>query len=295
MSIDFIAEDQRDSEDNFDIPHQYAEHKIVWTKGAENNPSIAHRAQQIHGASYVEYGYFSADALTQDGQLVPELDGTRERPGLHLDISYLLALPRNSEDVAEANATIRLGDIAEDGSIEDLPTYKYFKEGMMADVREELERVAQGHGTEAVIREVMALASEGREGHKGAYELMRTVIQNAIIKKEAGGLGELYITALTDKSLGPVLTFAGTNASTTIGESVRIFSDDSRAASDLCVTPVLIDPHKIIDGTVQDIERCDDSTKGILLHKKLLLLVDGLTQSQMGDRATAYLRAHHAA
>lgn len=291
MGIDTMTQAAR-HEDRFDMPHQQAEYRVAWTRGAANDPELAKRAQQLHGLSYVEYKYFTPDALAEDGRLLPELDGTREREGLDIDITYLLALPLDSNHVADAKATIRLGDISEEGSIEDLPTYKYFKDSMTLSVRDRLEGLVGEYGPEA-LREVMALASEGHEGHKAAYELMRAVIQNDIIKQDSTGQNKLYITALTDKSLQPVWAFAGKYASQIIGEPVRIFSQDSRAASDLRVTPVLIDPHKIIGGIVREIEECDTSSRGTrreqMLSAKLHFLTDGLTVDQMGDSAARYL------
>lgn len=287
-------------EDNFDIPHRTTDYKIAWVKGAENNPDIASRAKQIHGISYRDYGYFMGDAWEEDGSLKPELDGTREKPGLSVEISYLVGMPRDRE-LYEANATLRIMDIVEGGSIEDVPTYKYFKGRMSTqastNVSERLRHlgglVQQGRSIR--VREIAALGSIGAAGRRGVYELMRTVIQSSIINKIKGGQSELYLTSLTDISLEPVLGFAGMNASEIIGDRVRIFTNDERAAPNLYVTPALVDPHKIIDGTVDEIEACVDLKRRSRLHSKLLFLTDGLTDEQMGNRAAAYINSPEAA
>lgn len=292
MSIDFIPSG-RYGEDNFDIPRHQAAYDIICAKGAETNPAVALRAQQIHGISYAEYGYFRSDALEEDGSLPLELDGTREKPGQAIDISYLLAVPRG-RGIDDADATLRIGD----GSVEGTPTYKYFRDRRSSGVCEQLCELQELYGLGS-IREVMALASVGKNGSKGAYELMRAVAQNCIVKHDATGQRELYLMALTGNSLGPVLKFAGPSASMVIGDSVRIFDDDQRAASDLRVTPVIIDPTKMIDGVIDEIEACGDNEetfrKRQLLIGKLSFLADGLTHAQMGDRAVMYLGSHEAA
>lgn len=269
--------------DTFEIPRAHARYRIEWAMGCETNPEIAFRAQQIQGESYVESHYFSADGLDEYGRLVAELDGTREQPGVCVSISYLLAVP-NDEQTQDAIAAMRLIDIPEGGSIEDIPTYKYFKESISLDVQQQLHQVIQHHGREG-IREIAALAAVGRIGHFGSYELMRAVIQNSIIKKSEGRGSEIYITALTDKSLKPILEFAGTSASVVIGKPVRIFADEPRAKEDLRVTPVLVDPHKIIDGLVAEIED-PTNTRVSSLETKLLFLTDGLTERQMGPHVS---------
>lgn len=287
-------------EDNFDIPHHTTNYKIFWVKGAENNPDIASRAKQIHGISYRDYGYFTGDAWEEDGSLKPELDGTREKLGLGIEISYLVTVPIGKE-LDDADATLRIMDIVEGGSIEDVPTYKYFKDRMSTqastNVSERLRHLGglAQEGRSIRVREIAALGSVGAAGRRGAYELMRTVIQNSIINKLEGGQSELYIMSLTDVSLEPVLEFAGMNASEIIGDRVRIFTNDERAAPNLYVTPALVDPHKIIDGTVDEIEACVDLKRRSRLHSKLLFLTDGLTDEQMGNRAAAYINSPEAA
>lgn len=263
----------------FEIHRNHSRYTILWTEGCESNPAIAFRAQQIHGQSYVDAGYFSADALDEYGRLVEELDGTRERAGKDLSITYLLATPKGA-GVEDSIATMRLISIPEGGGIEDIPTYKYFKEGMSLEVQQKLHGIISEHGRQSVI-EIAALASVGRSGAHGSYELMRSVIQNSIIRKSEGRSSEIYVTALTDKSLNPILEFAGLGASEIIGEPVHIFADEKRSGENLRVTPVLVDPHKILDSLITDITHVSNRDRGGL-EAKLQFLTDGLTEFQMG-------------
>ncbi len=289
MNID-ILRGGRWPEDNFDIPRFGADYDIRWTEGTASNPDIAHRAQQVHGISYSNYGYFEREALTSDGRLPPELDGTRERPGL--DVAYLLAVPRG-EGIDKANATIRVGD----GTMENLPTFKYCREKGMSDFCEDLLELEASY-RDGPIREVMALGSIGVRGRKGAYELMRAVTQNCTIKHTVGGIRELYLISLTSTSKESVLSFVGQKAVIMKDDPVRIFEKDKRANSQLYVTPALIDPSVTVDDTVERIEACVRANREVerqSLHNHLLFLVDGLTPEQMGSRAAAYLQSNIAA
>jgi hypothetical protein len=289
MGIDIPAVHDRESlSDMFEIPRHGAKYTIAWTRGATSNPDIASQAQRIHGLSYVDYGYFHRNGLAEDGRLVPELDGTREKSEHNTVINYLLAIPK-SAPLEEAEATLRMIDIGENGTIEDLPTYKYFKEGMSKDVQEKLKKVVELYGIESV-REVAALATVGKTGHLGSYELMRAIMQNSLIKKEQRGYGELFVTAMTEKSLRPVADFAGAEAIEIIGDPVQIFGGDERAA-EIFVTPVIIDPNKVIDGILNDIARATYDTERVALRNKLLFLVDGLTNAQIGERGMDYIHS----
>lgn len=279
--------------DKFEIPRSSALHRIEWTRGVDNNPEVSLKAQQLHGQSYVEYGYFDSRGLGGDGRLVPELDGTREKPDSSAVINYLLAVPIGGE-INEATATLRMIDIGEGGTIDDIPTYKYFKNSLEGGVREKLEEIVAIHGNSSV-REVSALATASSKGsHLGSYELMRAIAQNAVIKRERTGISDIYIAALTSKSIKPVLNFAGHGASEVIGSPVNIFTDDERSARDLQVIPVLLDPCAVIGGIVDELHSATSVDQQGLLVTKLKFMTDGLSDRQMGDRAAEALKVFNA-
>ena len=279
------------SKDVFEIPHKHADQLITWTKGAENNPQLAHRAQQIHGLSYVRYGYFSEEGLDSDDRLYPELDGTREKDEKMIEVTYLLAQSKHEHPSKPAESSLRMIDIAQGGTIECLPTYGYGDNSIYPQHKARLNNIIDLYGTES-IREVAALATLNEKDHSGSYELMRSIVQNAIVKNESSSSNrEVWIAALTDVSLKPVMRFVGKAAVEKIGDATPIFTGDPRASKDLHVTPIMIDPSKILDGLVDEIEAADSAkTRDRLMHH-LQFLTDGLDEPQIGKKATKVMRA----
>lgn len=290
-AIEYIEEyNDIDAVDNFEIPHKHADQLITWVKNADNNPQLAQRAQQIHGQCYVGYGYFTEDALMEDRRLYPELDGTREKEGKNIEVTYLLAQSKHEHPSRPAESSLRMIDIAEGGTIECLPTYGYGDNSIYPGPKARLNNIVELYGKESV-REVAALSTVSEKDHTGSYELMRSIVQNAIIKNESGSAKrEVWIASLTRKSLGPVVQFVGKSAVETIGEATSIFTGDDRANKDLKVTPIMIDPSKIIDGIVDDIESADSPLVRQKLMQHLYFLTDGLDEAQIGKKATKVMK-----
>lgn len=259
--------------DKFIFPWRDAQYHIESSVGEDQNPEVVLKAQQIHGMSYVNWGYFDATGQTPDGRLVPELDGTRGEPGGKRVANYLVA-SRIGRSLAEATATVRLLDIGPSGSIEDLPTYKYFQGTMDVDVKRRLQNVLALHGKRA-LREVAALATIADDEHRASWELVRSMIQNCMFKAETYGHRELYIASFTNKSLQPCLEFIDRKSVNILGDPVQIFLDDPRSRS-IHVTPVLIDLSVVVDNTIASINNCTDESRLKRLTAKLDFLTDGL-------------------
>lgn len=297
---ELIAEDTLDMgptpearlEDNFEIERESATQVISWVRGAENNPDLARRAQEIHGQSYAYgYGYFKPNALTEDGRLPEDLDGTREKPDGKMIITYLLAQSKNAHPSLPPDSSLRVIDIAEGASIEDLPAYGYGENLIYPHAKARLHNIMEMYGRQSV-REIAALATVNEKDHSGSYELMRAIIQNAVIKSSQNEeYREVWIAALTEQSIKPVLRFVGKAAGEVIGESTPIYTQDTRAAENLCVTPVIIDPTKVIDGIVDEVEASGDLRQRHKLIEKLYFMTDGLAEEQIGARAMKMIRA----
>ena len=272
--------------DYFDIIRVDAQYRIE--SSADNSrPEVMLRSQQIHGQSYVDYGYFDASGLTEDGRLVPELDGTRSSDDGHRIANYLVA-SEYGVPIHEAKATVRVLDIGEYGSLEDLPTYKYFAERFDARTKAKLANLAELYGKQG-IREIAALGTVDNAGHVSSFELMRALIQNSIIKEEKHGYREVYLASLTPKSFQPVINFIDPRSANVIGQPVQIFSDDPRSRA-IHVTPVLMDLSKALDNTVEAIESAEESASIRALVHKLRFLADGLDEGVMSKRVNAFLK-----
>lgn len=258
--------------DVFDIPRADARYHITSSAGENQNPEVVLRAQQVHGRSYVKSKYFTERGLLEDGRLHDELDGTRSDPYGKVIANYLLAT-RYGEDVELASATVRILDIGHNGTIEDLPTYKYFSDIFTDDVKQELQRILDVYG-KGSIREIAALGTTDKGEHPGSFELIRAMMQNSILKEDAGN-PELYIASLTPRSLDPVLDYIDKKSAKLLAEPVQIFSDDPRSLS-IYVTPVLIDLSSVLYNVSRSIADTQDSEERAALEAKLAFLTDGL-------------------
>ncbi len=265
--------DELPCRDRFDLPRRDAQYRIACSRGESDDPAIVRAAQQIHGQSYVDYGYFDASGLTADGRLVPELDGTRSQPGGTVVANYLVASP-NRTPASTPTATVRLLDIGPTGSLADLPTYAYFADTLNTRVKRQLRKLVETTGPQG-IREIAALATIDTRSHRGSYELIRALTQNSILKAQANGYPELYLASLTTHSLGPVVKFIGRRSATVLGDSVQIFSSDTRSRS-ITVTPVLIDLSVVVDNIIDELGESVDQSQRAQLEARAAFLTDGL-------------------
>ncbi len=270
--------------DRFEIPRNNSKYFIEVSVNQEN-PDLVIKSQQIHGKSYVDHGYINESALTADGRFLPELDGARDREDGTVDVSYLLAREPGLP-IEDAIATMRLVRIGDEGTIEDLPTCKYFKNEFSPEVKDKLESLVDAHGPKSVM-EIAALSVIRHSDSAASYEIMRAVIQNSIIKAASYNDNEVYIASLTKQSLRPVVKFAGSKAVEALGDPIRIYADDPRL-KEVYVTPVLIYPNKILDGILDEIESSDRDMEITNLVNKLSYLTDGLDNNQVSDRVSSF-------
>lgn len=270
----------------FEIPRQNASFVIESSTGFLDCPDVALKAQQIHGRCYVDYGYVYESALTDDGRLAPELDSSREDEEGKIVVNYLIArgIDRPIED---AGAAMRLIDVGENGTIEDLPTYKYFKGNFDQKSITKLNNLIDLYGPKCV-REIAALGVTERRNIPASYELMRAVMQNSLTREEIYGRHEVYIASLTKVSLAPILRFAGKNATEILGEPVLVHADDPRQ-KEVYVTPVLIDPNKALDGFIDEIEVAEKNSDIVKLVQKIHFLTDGLSRDKVSKRVGRFL------
>jgi hypothetical protein len=279
------SDDKVQLQDQFEIPRQQANYVIEASVGPHDRPDVVLKAQQIQGRCYFEYGYVLGSALTDDGRLVPELDSARGEDGKTV-ATYLLARGVD-KTIEEAGATMRMVDVGEQGAIEDLPTYKYFKHTFSSEVKRKLDNLVGLYGTQCV-REIAALGARDRSDVLGSYELIRAATQNSIIKEASGACREKYLASLTEISLGPIIRFAGKGAVETLGEPVLVHAGDPRQ-KEVYVTPVLIDPNKALDGFIDEIEAAEKNADIVSLIRKIKFLTDGLSRDQISRRVTRIL------
>jgi hypothetical protein len=230
--------------DQFELRRRSAQYVIEHTVGDNGRQDVVRRAQQIQGISYADYGYVDESSLTGDGRLVPALDRTRDDPSGKVVASYFVAY-RAGTSVADAGATVRLLDAGPAGSFEDLPTYRYIRDAVGPRVRGRFEGFVERHG-ERSVREIGALASIDDANHLGSYELMRAIVQNATIKERCYGQRELYLAALTEHSLRPVVAFVGEQTVEVLSDPIQVSFQDPRSTA-IYVSPLLFDCARVIE------------------------------------------------
>lgn len=280
-----VPENAPATADYFETPHLTSRYVICHTRGEDDRPDMVQKAWQIHAKCYTDFGYFSKEAIRSDGTLVPELDGTREREGIPLTVSYLLAIPRG-KSVQEAEGSLRIID-AHAGQVVSLPTYHYFDCEETTEVRETIQRIIEQYGAQNV-REIAALGTIGSGAT--SYELMRAIVQNAMIHEYRTGQQEVFLTALTDISLGPIVDLAGAGAAHVLGDPVEIFQDDPRAKRDLEVTPVLFEPCRVTKAIMEELIVTSDERRRVQLMRRLMFFNEGLSDAEIGETVLNFLR-----
>lgn len=287
-SIDLIrgGYDDMHLPDQFELPRQGARYTIDVSVGEQDKPEVAWMARRIHGISYAEFGYVTQECLDEDGCLLPELDGSRDREDGTIRVSYMLA-HEIGKPIEEARATMRLIDVGENGTVDDLPTCQNFKDVFSPEIKAHLHELSKTYR----IREAGSLgAIGGVKGHLGSYENMRAAIQSALIQELEHGQPTLFLVSMTPKSIRPIIEFVGKHATEQLSGPAAMFSDDPRKAIDL--EAAVIDPHKIIDGILDDIEAAkvsNDTAEIVKRTHKLAFMTDGLPDACIGDRAIQFL------
>lgn len=269
--------------DRFDIERESGLYDIYATLGESADPVAVKTAWQIHGRCYVDYEYFLPTALMDDDTLDPTLDGTREKPGMPFRPTYLLATPRG-EPVEASHGGARILDRYNEDHWS-FPTYSYYLKAGDVTTLAALTDIENRYPN-SLIREIAALSHRGSP--IASYEIMRALIQNATIHKTQDGTEEIFVTALTNKSLGPVIDIVSPGAYELLGKPTEIYQDDDRAVRGLSVTPVLIRPSEIMEATVERARSASSRTKPAL-DRRVEFFADGLTRQQLPAAVVDYL------
>lgn len=273
--------------DYFELLSSHPRYEFLYTQGELARPDIVQRARETHGICYTDprFGYFSRDAVLEDGTLDSALDGTREAPDRAFSVNYLLAVPRG-KSVSEGVGSLRIID-GRHGCVDALPTYKYFNTDATALVRHRIQHVVHRYG-EQNVREIAAMSTIASA--RVSYELMRALVQNAMIKKQETGVQEVFLTALTDISSAPLFDFAGSDtAAQQLGEPVAIYTDDPRARRDLFVAPVLLDPCEAVESIMRKLSGEPDEESRAVLMRRLEFFHAGLPDAYISDEVRTLL------
>lgn len=251
-----------------------------------NDPAGALRAQQIQGESYVAAGFIYPEGLDKDGRLNAELDRSRGD-----EVEYYVALSGQDEPTSEGRASLRVISIPENGSLDDLPAYRYCRDALADDVQAVLQQ-AVAHDRLAV-REIAALSKTEDTPALASYELMRTVIHDGIRR----GRDEMWLITFADRAYGPISDYFGTQAIRQVGTPVAIDVGDERTSDELRLIPSIVEPLYMLDTMLDEIESDIANRRDFrLIHRKqqgIVLLADGLEPPFISPRVQRFVEKIH--
>ena len=131
------------------------------------DPDVVLRARQTHAIGYhQDMGFVDEKAVALDGTLLPDIDKARG-PNVRY---YLATDPENNAN----KATIRVVNLTQGQSTEDLPGYGLTEHVMYSGAREHLSSVRPEK-----LKEIAALAKTSRIAAIGLFEIMRAAVQDA--------------------------------------------------------------------------------------------------------------------
>jgi hypothetical protein len=244
-------------------PNKYY-HLIV---AEESYPDIVQEAWRIHARGYLDMGFVTREALTNEGFLHPSIDKARGS-----NVNYYLAINPECEDDC---ATMRKVHIPQGRSFRDLPAYKLTQETFYPGALSGFEDLEdQG----ASIVEIAALAKDTLARNRSVFEIFRETIQEALGKNEA------WFFSMVTSTHGALIPRLGAANLRVLGDDVDMSASDSRVAEGVKVRPILVLPDKFNDNILYAYEQATREADKLRLAKSLIFYTDGLDRSQMSGR-----------
>ncbi len=200
------------------------------------SPEIAREAWRVHAASYLQAGFVTAAATTDEGFLRPQIDRAWGS-----NVTYYLATERAT---GRPVATIRKVPLGGDG-VAALPAYEHCEASLAPSGRQLLHDLSRSG---ELTHEVAALASLGAPD--AMYELVRRVILDGRRRRETWFVGLVESTrTVLEARLGRTNFVSVGRPSPIVAEGVP---------SSVRLVPTVIR----CDGFVERIEQCVHEARG---------------------------------
>lgn len=263
---------------NPEIRHSIESYNIISFTEA-TNPGCALRVQQIQGESYVTAGFVFASGLDSHGRLQPELDRSRGD-----NVTYYYAQSIENTSPNDDEGSVRVVDIPEGGGIEDLAAYRYSKATLTPEMDAYLHTLVAESGTSAV-REVAALAHTDDANPLVSFELIRHIIQEAIVKKS----DETWLITFAPSAYKAVRKNFGDKVMHVVAEKVQVDVGDDRTSSELWLQPVITRPIDVLDNLVKELKSDDISeSHKTTIFRTFVFMLDGLDDVYLSGEVRDY-------
>lgn len=251
-----------------------------------SDPQAVEQAWRTHATGYRLAGFVNESAITDEGFLSAELDGSRGP-----NTEYFMAVnPSNPSDVF----TIRKDNLPEGGTYRDLPAYKLCADALSADGLAYLDGLAD---QETRVKEIGALAGSAQSNPLGAHELYRTLIH------EAMGKDEVWFFTVVSSTYNSLAKGYGYKNFEPIGEDVQI--PDERVNPELWLRPTIVRPDEFIDNILEAYLEAKDryrhavesgdprAAKSALseaarLQRSHVFFTDGVPEDQLSELSAGY-------
>ena len=236
------------------------------------NPELVDTALRVHAEGYTTMGFVSDDAIAPDGTLDETIDHSR---GCFTDY-YLAVNPGNARDMA----TMRKINIPPSGTVEDLPAFQLSKEGLYPEGISFLRNLeSDGYH----IKEIAGLARTKESPASSVYELLRSVLQEALHKDE------VWLFSIVSSTFDSLTKYFGHTAFNVIGADVKI--NDYRVNERIQLRPSIVIPNMLFESMIRDVEHASSPKSQLKILGMFMYFTDGINEATMGERSAAYRRS----
>lgn len=242
----------------------------------EWDPVNAVRVEQIHGESYLNSGYVTADAIDGLGRLDnsnPDfiLDKARGSSP-QLTVQYLYAIEAGTDRRRRDEGGLRVVNIGPDGSLDDVAGFRSSKASIGSFCQRELYGAIERRGCHGV-KELTALSLTTGADPTVSYALIRDALHRAL----ADETDELWICTIGVAAHRKMSRKLGEFAFPQMGKPFYAHRDsDPRTSNDLLLVPVIAETRIFLDNIASGVEVAEDKAAIHLRAAALRFMADGL-------------------
>jgi len=234
------------------------------------DPDLVKQALRIHAEGYVTMGFVKEEAVAQEGILDDAIDHSR---GCFTEY-FVATNPNNSKDMA----TMRKISIPTTGSIEDLPAFELTKEALYSDSVTQLKELAhRGYD----IKEIAGLSRTKEASSFAVYELLRSVIQDALYKDE------VWFFSIVTTTFFSLRKYFGKSAFHVMGDDVKI--NDHRVNDRIKLKPVILIPSTAFLEMIQEIESMPDNASRKKIIGVFNYFTEGLEPESLDSKVADFI------
>jgi len=233
------------------------------------NIDAVHEAWRIHAQGYLDMGFVTKDAITEEGFLAPEVDKSRGD-----NTVYHLALNPDLEKTHDC-ATMRIDYLGKNQTYQDLPAYGLSRDKLWAGVEEDL---ADLHAQGKQFVEIAGLAKAPGAHPIAIFEMVRDALHDSL------GKDRVWMYTLVSSTYDSLVRSWGEANLQLIGDDVAI--DDKRVNEGLTLKPGLIHPDQFVGNLLTSYTSAVEAGNRMdarILQRSFLFFSDGLSRERLGE------------